>query len=491
MKSHVAARAVSACIVLLVVSPGCKSGGRQFGDLPDIDGSVRRDAGPDAGPRPERMHDGGPGGYADAEPVDECMPSCGPEELCGMTGDGDGLDNDCDGMVDEDCPCTASGVTRACFRGPPDRRGVGSCADGVMTCTEFLTWSTCEGGQFPEDETCDGADNDCNGVPDDGLSECSTTLTCPGSELAAPLTTHLLRGSTIYTGAARSWAWTITCPATVDPCPAPADPTARDTTIYFVSSGSYRAQLDIVAEDGTELGCDWVVHVQGSGLRVELNWDTRGEGHGDTDVDLHLHRRTVPAGTMTGETAFFSDDDCYFANCKGSNYSTALRSRWSLLDTSDMSACEAAPHGQGEYWMDKGACYNPRLDVDVITCNPDITDPTDSSFCAPENINVDRPEPGSTYRIMVNYYSDHNYLGEGVVETHPSVSIYCGGELRGAFGLDPLVTLRNGDGYGESNDNWMVADVTFFEGECGRLECMVNPIGDIVRGAGFGPPWSL
>ena len=31
--------------------------------------------------------------------------SCGPDELCGSEGLGDGLDNDCDGAVDETCAC--------------------------------------------------------------------------------------------------------------------------------------------------------------------------------------------------------------------------------------------------------------------------------------------------------------------------------------------------------------------------------------------------
>jgi len=93
---------------------------------------------------------------------------------------------------------------------------------------------------------------------------------------------------------------------------------------------------------------------------------------------------------------------------------------------------------------------------------------------------------------MVNYYSDNSLFGGGgVAETHSQVNIYCGGELRAAFGSDPLVTLRNGSGYGEANDNWMVADVVFFRNECGGLDCLINPLGDILRGPGFGPPWSF
>jgi hypothetical protein len=363
-----------------------------------------------------------------------------------------------------------------------------------MTCTEFLTWSACVDGQFPEDETCDGADNDCNGVADDGLSGCSTAVTCPGTQGATPLNFYNLRGETIYTGAARSWQWNVSCPPTVSPCPAPEAPTAQDTRIFFAQSGSYRVGLAVVTDTGETVGCEWVVEVQGAGLRVELLWDTQGTANGDTDVDLHLHRKSVGAGVATGETAFFTDDDCYYANCKASSYADGLRTAWAMEDTTDLNACREAPHGEGAEWVTKGACYNPRLDVDVIRCTSGETDPTSGTFCAPENINVDNPTLGVPFRIMVNYFSDGRDPfggGSGVDQTHPQVNIYCGGELRAAFGSDPLVTLRNGSEFGAANDNWMVADVVFFRNECGGLDCLINPLGGIVRGADFGPPWSF
>src|SRR6185436_10136257 len=70
-------------------------------------------------------------------------PGCGNMEVCG-----DGLDNNCDGEVDERCPCTP-GQVQACFKGPPGRRGVGACQDGMQRCQgagEFGTWGACEGG---------------------------------------------------------------------------------------------------------------------------------------------------------------------------------------------------------------------------------------------------------------------------------------------------------------------------------------------------------
>jgi hypothetical protein len=426
-------------------------------------------------------------GTDDAGPL-SCDPGCGAIENCGASHDGNGIDDDCDDAVDEHCACTP-GTARACFPGAPLRRGIGACADGTMVCGADHLYGPCEGGAFPVAETCNGADDDCDGTIDDGLTTCATALLCPGSERAAPLNPHPLLGSLIDGGHATAWSWTVTCPSTVTTCPTPDDPSARDTSIYLLASGNYRVHLDVVLDDGSTNACDWVVYARGGGLRVEMDWDTEGSGHGDTDVDLHLHRRSIAPGETTGETDFFTADDCYYLTCKASTYgydSGALAARWALASTPDLSVCESSPGGEGALWTDFGACYNPRLDVDVISCDGAVTDPTAGGFCAPENINIDDPPLGEPYRIWVNYYSQHSYSGD----THPSVNVYCWGELRGTF---QGATLTQGDETtsARTHDSWWVADVIFEEDECGRPSCRIQPLGAVMRTATFGPPWSF
>ena len=86
----------------------------------------------------------------------KCTAPYGPEaaftELC------DGLDSDCDGVVDN-----VDGAGAAC-----DNGGLGAClATGVIECGEGGLVCTAGLGLAPAGELCNGQDDDCNGVVDD------------------------------------------------------------------------------------------------------------------------------------------------------------------------------------------------------------------------------------------------------------------------------------------------------------------------------------
>jgi len=90
-----------------------------------------------------------------------------------------GKDDDCDGSVDEGCPCTP-GQQRSCYEGPQDTRNTGECQEGLQQCANEQ-WSTCQGQVLPRAERCDDQDNDCDGQVDEDN---------PGGGAPCHLSTH-------------------------------------------------------------------------------------------------------------------------------------------------------------------------------------------------------------------------------------------------------------------------------------------------------------
>ncbi|MGM0575076.1 MAG: SUMF1/EgtB/PvdO family nonheme iron enzyme [Myxococcota bacterium] len=133
---------------------------------------------------------------ADGEPTcstnpDGSEPDDSPDETC------NGVDDDCDGETDEDF-APGGDVTwdGGPFEGDGGKSlgqpcGAGACGGGEVVCSEDGSGLTCSTHGLGEAETCNGVDDDCDGLTDeDVVRPCSTDCgsgeeTCQGGEWGA------------------------------------------------------------------------------------------------------------------------------------------------------------------------------------------------------------------------------------------------------------------------------------------------------------------
>ena len=90
----------------------------------------------------------------------------GEAEVCDL------IDNDCDGRVDEE----VLGNGNRCVTGQPGRcaEGIQACIEGAMRCNPSLS---------PLGEACDGLDNDCDGHIDEGVRNACGTCEAPPADI--------------------------------------------------------------------------------------------------------------------------------------------------------------------------------------------------------------------------------------------------------------------------------------------------------------------
>lgn len=163
-------------------------------------------------------------------------------------------------------------------------------------------------------------------------------------------------------------------------------PDAEKTSFMFNSSGHnvrgidvagvFVVRLTVTDSEGLDSTNDARVtlsSVPGEDFHIQLAW-----AHDKADMDLHLIRNNgMP----------FSQDDCYYQNCKGAN---------------------GLDWGSGN--------FNPHLDVD------------DTDGYGPENINIAGPANGN-YKVAVHYYSPHSTT----VVAPVNVKIFVRGGLRAEY----------------------------------------------------------
>jgi len=118
---------------------------------------------------PPNMEENNPdGGTMSPNEIEMCKPgetrACGPCEIatqmCGT-----------DHFWEAACLYSQDLLVETCYTGPEGTLGVGECQEGARNCFSG-TWGACEDDVKPnENETCNGKDDDCDGLTDEDLRE--------------------------------------------------------------------------------------------------------------------------------------------------------------------------------------------------------------------------------------------------------------------------------------------------------------------------------
>ncbi|MCA9536226.1 MAG: putative metal-binding motif-containing protein [Myxococcales bacterium] len=208
------------------------------------------------------------------------------DELC------DGIeDDDCDGSVDEGCACT-TGETESCGT------NVGTCTEGTRTCNGSV-FGPCSGVGM-ESEVCDGADNDCNGVVDNGFA-CQQGASVSCSTSCGTVGTGACTSGCQFPTAASCTPPAETCDAIDQDCDGRIDEGTRVLGAAVAGSGTTLvSELEVVATSSgfavTELrGTTLVLQV------VDLNGQLAGAA------------LTVATGVAVGAAASSVGDDVYIS----------------------------------------------------------------------------------------------------------------------------------------------------------------------------------
>jgi uncharacterized repeat protein (TIGR01451 family) len=403
--------------------------------------------------------------------VDPCAIGCGAVERCDAAHLG--LDDDCDGLVDEVCPCTP-GQAEACLRGDPSYRDASGCYAGTQLCSADGTWGTCTGGVHPVDSCF---------LSDPSLCRAITAL-----PFAA---VNLKDGTGNFSADAvpDTESWSVACPDGVLPCPVVGG-TAPPDDFKPLQSGEYTVTYAKGLTGGGSASCTYPLIVGGPGLRTELQWEHDLGGNG-VDLDLHLHQ---PGNTLPWSLSG-APQDCMWANCTVVHFSPPWDSNapdwftgvtppdpvdWYKDPDLQQNTCYQSPRGVGDMWeaLDLG-CHNPRLDTDNISCDPSQADGEAGDFCYPENTNIDYPPLAQWTRLGVHYYSS---AGQSYA-VQPRVKVFCDGVLSadlgpaGWFVPAAPVAFEAAGGAGSVSENvfWLVGDVAFTE-TCQRRRCTVVPL---------------
>ena len=139
---------------------------------------------------------------------------CKAAEDCGADGSGNGLDDNCNGTVDEGCPCRPA-PSRSASLGPPGRRNVGACTDGNADLRRRASSARGARASARSARRRRPATSSTTTATAAPTTACAATprstarrRAIRASRRKAPYTDVPLKGELFFPGAATSWSWT-------------------------------------------------------------------------------------------------------------------------------------------------------------------------------------------------------------------------------------------------------------------------------------------
>lgn len=332
-----------------------------------------------------------------------CMPGAPSAEQC------NGIDDDCDGQVDQGLPDLACGV--------------GSCARKVVACVKGMP-QTCMPGT-PSAEVCDGADNDCNGMVDDGLAD----LGC-GLGACRRITPACVGGQpqTCTPGAPSAEV----CNGIDDDCDGVVDngvcvPGATCSAGSTVNPNTtVTLTTTATSSPGHTVSCAWSVVSRPATSNGTFSAPTNctASTYFADVVGTHVLRFTV---TDSGGTKSSCDTTIVVQPLGG----LWVELTWDIASDVDLHLLHPMAgnnHASGSWTGTYDDFYsNPRPSWDA-TGNADdpSLDRDDTQGKGPENTRINAPSTTHPYTIGVHMYS----FGLATGPINATVRLYCGGVLK-------------------------------------------------------------